>query len=101
MINQFRSDGYVLSSDNLKYIEPRLMQIKFGQMIADCEIDKANFHALRHIFATRCIEAGVDVKTLSELLGHSDVKTTLNRYVHSSFKLKQKSMEQLEMSLIS
>lgn len=101
MINQFRSDGYVLSSDNLKYTEPRLMQIKFGQMIAECNIEKTNFHALRHTFATRCIEAGVDVKTLSELLGHSDVKTTLNRYVHSSFGLKQKSMEQLEMSLIS
>ena len=101
MINQFRSNGYVLSNDKLKYTEPRLMQIKFGQMIAECNIEKTNFHALRHTFATRCIEAGVDVKTLSELLGHSDVKTTLNRYVHSSFELKQKSMEQLEMSLIS
>lgn len=101
MINQFRSNGYVLSNDKLKHTEPRLMQIKFGQMIAECNIEKTNFHALRHTFATRCIEAGVDVKTLSELLGHSDVKTTLNRYVHSSFELKQKSMEQLEMSLIS
>ena len=101
MINQFRSNGYVLSNDKLKCTEPRLMQIKFGQMIAECNIEKTNFHALRHTFATRCIEAGVDVKTLSELLGHSDVKTTLNRYVHSSFELKQKSMEQLEMSLIS
>ena len=101
MINQFKSNGYVLSNDKLKYTEPRLMQIKFGQMIAECNIEKTNFHALRHTFATRCIEAGVDVKTLSELLGHSDVKTTLSRYVHSSFELKQKSMEQLEMSLIS
>lgn len=101
MINQFRSDGYVLSSNNLKYTEPRLMQIKFGQMVLACNVKKTNFHALRHTFATRCIKAGVDVKTLSELLGHSDVKTTLNRYVHSSFELKQKSMEQLEMSLIS
>lgn len=101
IINQFRSNGYVLSNDKLKYTEPRLMQIKFGQMIAECNIEKTNFHALRHTFATRCIEAGVDVKTLSEFLGHSDVKTTLNRYVHSSFELKQKSMEQLEMSLIS
>lgn len=101
MINQFRSDGYVLSSDNLKYTEPRLMQIKFGQMVVACNVKKTNFHTLRHTFATRCIEAGVDVKTLSELLGHSDVKTTLNRYVHSSFELKQKSIEQLEMSLIS
>lgn len=101
MINQFRGNGYVLSNDKLKYTEPRLMQIKFGKMIDECKIEKANFHALRHTFATRCIEAGVDVKTLSELLGHSDVKTTLNRYVHSSFELKQKSMEQLEISLIS
>ena len=101
MINQFRSNGYVLSNDKLKYTEPRLMQIKFGQMIAECNIEKTNFHALRHTFATRCIEAGVDAKTFSELLGHSDVKTTLNRYVHSSFELKQKSMEQLETSLIS
>ena len=101
LINQFRGNGYVLSNEKLQYTEPRLMQIKFGKMIADCKIEKANFHALRHTFATRCIEAGVDVKTLSELLGHSDVKTTLNRYVHSSFELKQKSMEQLEMSLIS
>ena len=101
MINQFRGNGYVLSNDKLKYTEPRLMQIKFGKMIDECKIKKANFHALRHTFATRCIEAGVDVKTLSEFLGHSDVKTTLNRYVHSSFELKQKSMEQLEISLIS
>lgn len=101
LINQFRGNGYVLSNEKLQYTEPRLMQIKFEKMIADCNIEKANFHTLRHTFATRCIEAGVDVKTLSELLGHSDVKTTLNRYVHSSFELKQKSMEQLEMSLIS
>lgn len=101
LINQFRSAGYVLSNDKLDYTEPRLMQIKFEKIIADCGLEKTNFHALRHTFATRCIEAGVDVKTLSEILGHSDVKTTLNRYVHSSFELKQKSMKQLELSLIS
>ncbi len=75
--------------------------MKFAKMIDKCGIEKANFHALRHTFATRCIEAGVDVKTLSEMLGHSDVKTTLNKYVHSSFELKQQSMRQLELSLIS
>ena len=90
-----------MSTDKLNYIEPRLMQIKFEKMIKECGLDKTNFHALRHTFATRCVEAGVDVKTLSEILGHSDVKTTLNRYVHSSFELKQKSMKQLELSLIS
>ena len=68
-------------------------------MIEEIGLDETNFHALRHTFATRCVEAGVDVKTLSEMLGHSDVRTTLNRYVHSSFELKQKSMSQLEISL--
>lgn len=101
LINQFKSNGYVLSTDKLDYTEPRLMQIKFEKMIAECGLEKTNFHALRHTFATRCVEAEVDVKTLSEILGHSDVKTTLNRYVHSSFELKQKSMKQLELSLIS
>lgn len=101
LINQYKDNGYVLSTDKLDYTEPRLMQIKFEKTIAECGLEKTNFHALRHTFATRCIEAGVDVKTLSEILGHSDVKTTLNRYVHSSFELKQKSMKQFELSLIS
>ena len=101
LIKQFKSDGYILSTVKLDYTEPRLMQIKFEKMITEAGLDKTNFHALRHTFATRCVEAGVDVKTLSEILGHSDVKTTLNRYVHSSFELKQKSMKQLELSLIS
>lgn len=101
LIHQFKNKGYVLSNKKLEYTEPRLMQIKFEKMIAEFGLEKTNFHALRHTFATRCVEAGVDVKTLSEILGHSDVKTTLNRYVHSSFELKQKSMKQLELSLIS
>ena len=100
-IRKYRRDGYVLSTEKQQFCEPRLMQLKFAKMINECEIEKANFHALRHTFATRCIEAGIDVKTLSEMLGHSDVKTTLNKYVHSSFELKQQSMKQLEMSLIS
>ncbi|MCM1285014.1 MAG: site-specific integrase [Acetobacter sp.] len=101
LISQLKSIGYVLSTDKLDYTEPRLMQIKFEKIIAESGLEKTNFHVLRHTFATRCVEAGVDVKTLSEILGHSDVKTTLNRYVHSSFELKQKSMKQFELSLIS
>lgn len=100
-IRKYRNKGYVLSTEKQQFCEPRLMQLKFAKMIDECGIEKTNFHALRHTFATRCIEAGVDVKTLSEMLGHSDVKTTLNKYVHSSFELKQQSMKQLELSLIS
>lgn len=87
--------GCVLTIPSGKFSEPRLLQNKFAKCLAECGIEKANLHTLRHTFATRCIEAGVDVKTLSELLGHSDVKTTLNRYVHSCFDLKQKSINKL------
>ena len=98
IIEQHRkSGGYVLLQDNGNIVEPRLLQRKFAKLVAACGFEKANFHALRHTFATRCIEAGVDVKTLSELLGHADVKTTLNKYVHSSFELKQNSMDRLSI----
>jgi len=98
-INQHRKEsGYILSRKNGGFTEPRLLQNKFSRCLAECGIEKATFHTLRHTFATRCIEAGVDVKTLSELLGHSDVKTTLNKYVHSSFELKQKSIDKLPLT---
>ena len=55
----------------------------------------AHFHTLRHTFATRCIEVGFDVKSLSEILGHANVSITLNRNVHPSMELKQKNMDKL------
>lgn len=97
IIEPFRSTGPVLKTHTGKQVEPRLMQLKFSRYISDCAMEKTNFHALRHTFATRCIEAGFDVKTLSEILGHTDVKTTLNRYVHSSYELKQANMEKLQI----
>lgn len=95
IVEQFRSRGAVLKTHAGKIVEPRLMQQKFEKYIKDCGLSKTNFHALRHTFATRCVEAGFDIKSLSEILGHTDVKTTLNRYVHSSFELKQRNMELL------
>lgn len=86
---------YVLSSNMISFVEPRLMQIHFKHIVEVCNIDGATFHTLRHTFATRCVECGFDVKTLSEILGHSNVQTTLNRYVHSSMELKQQNMDKL------
>lgn len=60
-----------------------------------CGINDVNFHALRHTFATRCVELGFDVKSLSEILGHASVNITMNRYMHSSMELKQKNMNLL------
>lgn len=89
------SDKYVLSTDKYIIVEPRLMQIRFKKMTDDCGLNDVTFHTLRHTFATRCVECGFDIKTLSEILGHSDVKTTLNKYVHSSMELKKENMNKL------
>lgn len=91
---------YVLSGEGKNIVEPRTMQNKFKAYLAEGEIEEANFHSLRHTFATRCIEAGFDVKTLSEILGHSSVKITLDKYVHSSMQLKRNNMEKLKPALV-
>lgn len=95
IISQFRSTGSFIKTKNNKPVEPRVLQMKFSEMILECNIEHANFHSLRHTFATRCVELGMDVKSLSEILGHSTVKITLDRYVHSSFEQKQKGMNLL------
>lgn len=96
-VEHFRKPyGYVISTNRCIHTEPRVLQQKFRVITDTCGLDGVTFHTLRHTFATRCVEAGFDVKTLSEILGHADVKTTLNRYVHSSFELKQMNMAKLE-----
>ena len=95
-VEWFRDYGSVLKNRNGNRVEPRLMQMTFEKFVAECGLPKTNFHALRHTFATRCVEAGFDIKSLSEILGHSDVKTTLNKYVHSSMEQKQKNMALLK-----
>lgn len=92
-----KNEGYVISTNRSPYCEPRTVQQRFKEITDEIGLEGVTFHTLRHTFATRCIEAGFDAKTLSEILGHSDVKTTLNRYVHSSFVLKQNNMEKLSL----
>lgn len=88
-------NAYLLSGDDKKFIEPRTMQNRFKYITKQCGIDNINFHALRHSFATHGVEAGIDTKSLSEILGHSNVNITLNRYVHSSMEQKRINMEKL------
>lgn len=71
------------------------MENHFKKIAKKCEIADVNFHALHHTFATRCIELGFDIKSLSEILGHASVNITLNRYVHPSMEIKQKNMNML------
>lgn len=87
-------DYYVLTGCE-KYIEPRNYYERYKKYLTKCNISNYTFHSLRHTFATRCVEIGFDPKTLSEILGHSDVKITLSRYVHPSMERKRICMEKL------
>lgn len=85
---------YVLSGSH-RPIEPRSYRNYFASFLDSLEIPRVNFHVLRHTFATRCIEVGADYKTVSSLLGHSDIKTTLNLYVHPRMSQKQACVNRL------
>ena len=63
-------------------------------------ISHKGFHALRHTFATRAIECGVDVKALSEIMGHKNVEITLNRYAHCFMEYKHEMINRLGKLLI-
>lgn len=85
LLNHMPQTEYLLGK---KPLEPRTYQYKLKQYFSTLSITGKHFHSLRHTFATNCIESGMDPKCLSEILGHADVNTTLNRYVHPSFDSK-------------
>lgn len=87
--------GFFLTNSTQRFIEPRTMQNRFKYALRTSGVSNANFHALRHTFATRCVELGFDVKSLSEILGHASVNITMNRYVHPSMELKKENMQKL------
>lgn len=93
---EYTDDCYILTGTK-KYIEPRTYRNVFKKYLQASYVRELNFHALRHTFATRCVEANFDIKTLSEILGHSNVSITLGTYVHSSYELKIRQMEKLHL----
>lgn len=95
-INTNEPDAFLLTGSKEKYIEPRTLQNKIKQYGTACGIDDLHFHILRHTFATRCVEVGFEIKSLSEILGHSNPQFTMERYVHSSIEFKRQNMKKLE-----
>lgn len=93
--NKINGNEFFLTGEDDKFIEPRRYQYMFKKCLKECNIQDYHFHALRHTFATNCIEIGMDVKSLSEILGHASVDITLNKYVHSSLKTKKTYLEKL------
>lgn len=99
LCRQFYQDDpecFVLTG-NERCMEPRRLQRYLKKYARECNIEGIHFHTLRHTFATRCIEVGFDVKTLSEILGHASISVTLERYVHPSLDLKKENMKRLKI----
>ena len=92
---QYVEGAFILTGHKKKFVEPRTLQNRFHSILKKAGIAHANFHTTRHTFATRCVEAGFDIKCLSEILGHADVSITLNRYVHPTMALKTQNMGKL------
>ena len=87
--------AYVLTGTE-RCMEPRVLQYRMEKYTRDCGLEGVHFHTLRHTFATRAVEAGFEIKSLSEVLGHANTAITLDRYVHSSLALKRDNMKKLD-----
>ena len=90
-----RKENYVLSGTS-RIVEPRAMTYCFKRTLKEAGLPSVKFHSLRHLFSTNCLQAGFDIKTLSEILGHSNAATTLKIYVHSSMERKRECMSLLK-----
>ena len=88
-------NAYILTGTP-EYMEPRQFQYRLEKYTHECGLKDVHAHTLRHTFATRAVEVGFEIKSLSEILGHANTTITLNRYVHSSMELKRTNMDKLE-----
>lgn len=90
----YNKESFVLTGTNVP-MDPRTYQYQYKKHLQSCNIPYLNFHCLRHTFSTRCIEMGCDIKSLSEMLGHSSTNVTLQRYVFSSYEQKKQFVDLL------
>ena len=88
--------AYILTGTT-DYMEPRTLQYRIEKYTHACGLEGIHAHTLRHTFATRAVEVGFEIKSLSEVLGHSTTTITLERYVHSSMELKRSNMNKLNV----
>jgi integrase len=98
-IKKIVNPNYFVLTNDTRPTEPRTYRNYFKKLMNELELPAIKFHGLRHSFATRCIESKCDYKTVSVLLGHSNISTTLNLYVHPNLEQKQKAINQMFRSL--
>lgn len=94
------NDDYYILTNNERPTEPRTYRNYYKRLMEKLDIPKLKYHGLRHSFATRCIEVGCDYKTVSVLLGHSNISTTLNLYVHPNMEQKKRCIDKVFKSLV-
>ena len=87
-------EDYVLSNGS-KPLEPRLYRRYYQNLMQELGLPPMKFHGLRHTFATRCVESRCDYKTVSSILGHANIGTTLNQYVHPDMAQKRKCIDRM------
>ena len=98
MIKPFKkvvNGSFYVLTNSAQPTEPRTYRNYYKRLMTQLDMPKLKFHGLRHSFATRCIESRCDYKTVSVLLGHSNISTTLNLYVHPNMEQKKKCVEQM------
>lgn len=91
-----RKSKYVVCHNDGEPMLDRTMTYRFRMLLKSIRVRSLNFHCLRHTFATRALENGMDIKTLSEILGHASASTTLNIYAHSMMEHKKKQMRKIK-----
>ena len=94
--DQYRDSGMIVTNSSGGFIEPRTFKDQYDQILALAGLRHFTFHALRHTFASRALEQGMDVKTLSVLLGHASVSFTLDTYAHVLTDYKRENMALME-----
>ena len=89
------NDDFFVLTNEAKPTEPRTYRNYYKQLLKQLDIPDLKFHGLRHSFATRCIESLCDYKTVSVILGHANISTTLNLYVHPNMEHKKKCIDKM------
>ena len=92
------SETFVLTGTSI-CMEPRMLTVHYKKILRTVGLSPYKYHTLRHTFATRCVEQGVDLKTLSEIMGHSSVKITMDRYFHPTMEFKKKQLGRLKLNV--
>ena len=98
-VKKIVNNSFFVLTNEVKSTEPRTYRNYYKSFVDNLGIPHLKFHSLRHTFATRCIESNCDYKTVSVLLGHSNISTTLNLYVHPNTEQKKKAINQMFRSL--